>query len=100
MTLQPGAAVDFTAFDGAAAAPPLTGVSFAASDVPYAVTLLLNAPTCHRWAKEGRCLFTWNGEPQNVAFSLDAASNARFRLLPDADGLKLQLKPGTIILFR
>lgn len=105
-SLSDGATLDFTKWTGEfpVASPAITFVSGAnialkLEPATTAITALARSKDAETGKPNGY-LFSWDSPPTDVAFSSDAATRARFRVVPDENGLRVSLKAGICIIIR
>ena len=105
-TLSDGATLDFTQWMGAfpVASPAISyasGANIALKLEP--ATTAITALARSRDAETGRrngYLLSWDAIPAGVTFSPDAATRARFRVVPDESGLRMSFKAGFCIIIK
>ena len=104
ITLADGATLDFTQWTGKfpIAYPTLAYASGANITVKLepattALTALARSKDAETGKRNGY-LFSWDSPPTDVTFSSDAATGARFRVVPDENGLRVSFKAGLAII--
>ena len=106
ITFADGATLDFTQWTGEfpVASPTIAYASGANITLKLEpATTALTALARSKDAETGKpngYLFSWDSPPTDVAFSSDAATRARFRVVPDENGLRVSLKAGSCIIIK
>ncbi len=104
ITLADGATLDFTQWTGAfpVASPTIAYASGANITLKLEpATTALTALARSKDATTGKpngYLLSWDEIPTGVTFSSDAATGARFRVVPDENGLRMSFKAGFSII--
>lgn len=106
ITLADGATLDFTQWTGEfpVASPTIAyasgaNITLKLEPATTALTALARSKDVETGKPNGY-LFSWDSPPTDVAFSSDAATRARFRVVPDENGLRVSLKAGSCIIIK
>ena len=104
ITLADGATLDFTQWMGAfpIAYPTLAyatdaNITLKLEPATTALTALARSKDAETGKRNGY-LLSWDAIPAGVTFSPDAATDARFRVVPDENGLRMSFKAGLCII--
>ena len=104
ITLADGATLDFTQWTGEfpVAYPTLAyasgaNITLKLEPATTALTALARSKDAETGKRNGYLLF-WDEPPSGVTFSSDAATGARFRVVPDESGLRMSFKAGFSII--
>ena len=104
ITLADGATLDFTQWTGTfpVAYPTLAyasgaNITLKLEPATTALTALARSKDAETGKRNGY-LFSWDSPPTDVTFSSDAATGARFRVVPDENGLRVSFKAGFSII--
>ena len=104
ITLADGATLDFTQWTGTfpVAYPTLSyasgaNVTLKLEPATAALTALARSKDATTMKPNGY-LLSWDAPPSGVTFSPDAATDARFRVVPDENGLRVSFKAGLCII--
>ena len=106
ITLADGATLDFTQWAGTfpVAYPTLAyasgaNVTLKLEPATAALTALARSKDAETGKRNGY-LLSWDEPPSGVTFSPDAATRARFRVVPDESGLRMSFKAGFCIIIK
>ena len=106
ITLADGATLDFTQWTGTfpVAYPTLAyasgaNVTLKLEPATTALTALARSKDAETGKRNGY-LLSWDEPPSGVTFSSDAATGARFRVVPDESGLRMSFKAGFCIIIK
>ena len=104
ITLADGATLDFTQWTGTfpVAYPTFAyasgaNVTLKLEPATTALTALARSKDAETGKRNGY-LLSWDEPPSGVTFSSDAATDARFRVVPDENGLRVSFKAGLAII--
>ena len=104
ITLADGATLDFTQWTGAfpIAYPTLAyatdaNITLKLEPATTALTALARSKDAETGKRNGY-LLSWDAIPTGVTFRPDAATDARFRVVPDENGLRMSFKAGLAII--
>ena len=106
ITLADGATLDFTQWTGTfpIAYPTLAyasgaNITLKLEPATTALTALARSKNAETGKRNGY-LLSWDAIPAGVTFSSDAATGARFRVVPDESGLRMSFKAGFCIIIK
>ncbi len=106
VTLADGATLDFTQWTGAfpvayptLAYAPDANIILKLEPASTALTALARSKDAETGKRNGY-LLSWGEPPSGVTFSSDAATDARFRVVPDENGLRMSFKAGFRIIIK
>lgn len=104
ITLADGATLDFTQWTGEfpVASPTIAyasgaNITLKLEPATTALTALARSKDAETGKRNGY-LFSWDAIPTGVTFRPDAATDARFRVVPDENGLRMSFKAGLSII--
>ena len=106
ITLADGATLDFTQWTGTfpVAYPTLAyasgaNITLKLEPATTGITALARSRDAETGKRNGY-LLSWDEPPSGVTFSPDAATDARFRVVPDENGLRVSFKGGFCIIIK
>ncbi len=106
VTIADGATLDFTQWTGAfpVTSPAISyasGANIALKLEPATtgITALARSKDAETGKRNGY-LLSWDAIPAGVTFSPDAATRARFRVVPETNGLRVSFKGGFCIIIK
>ena len=105
-TLSDGATLDFTQWMGAfpVASPAISyasgaNITLKLEPATTGITALARSKDAETGKRNGY-LLSWGAMPAGVTFSPDAATRARFRVVPETNGLRVSFKGGFCIIIK